>query len=60
MVARLLNMMGAYFAPEGLSAYGANQENPKGFWERRDVRTLNDRLLVRREGRLASPWRFRP
>ena len=44
-VARLLNTMGAYFAPEGLSAYGANQENPKGFWERRDVRTLNDQLL---------------
>lgn len=44
MVARLLNMMGAYFAPEGIST-GANQENPKGFWERRDVRTLNDMLL---------------
>jgi GT2 family glycosyltransferase len=44
MVARLLNMMGAYFAAEGIST-GANQENPKGFWERRDVRTLNDMLL---------------
>jgi hypothetical protein len=30
MVARLLNMMGAYFAPEGTSL-GANQEKPKGF-----------------------------
>ena len=44
MVARLLNMMGAYFAAEGIST-GANQENPKGFWERRDVRNLNDMLL---------------
>jgi GT2 family glycosyltransferase/glycosyltransferase involved in cell wall biosynthesis len=44
MVARLLNMMGAYFAAEGIST-GANQENPKGFWERRDVRILNDMLL---------------
>ena len=44
MVARSLNMMGAYFAAEGIST-GANQENPKGFWERRDVRTLNDMLL---------------
>jgi GT2 family glycosyltransferase/glycosyltransferase involved in cell wall biosynthesis len=44
MVARLLNMMGAYFAPEGTST-GANQENPKDFWERRDVRNLNDMLL---------------
>ncbi len=44
VVARLLNMMGAYFAPEGAST-GANAENPKGFWERRDVRDVNDRLL---------------
>ncbi len=44
MVARLLNMMGMYFAPEGVST-GANQENPKGFWERRDVRALNDMVL---------------
>jgi GT2 family glycosyltransferase len=44
IVARLLNMMGAYFAPEGVST-GASAENPKGFWERRDVRALNDMLL---------------
>jgi GT2 family glycosyltransferase/glycosyltransferase involved in cell wall biosynthesis len=44
MVARLLNTMGVYFAPEGVST-GANEENPKGFWERRDVRALNDQLL---------------
>src|ERR1043166_7296208 len=44
MLARLLNMIGLYFAPEGVST-GANQENPKGFWERRDVRQANDRLL---------------
>ncbi|QQS54593.1 MAG: glycosyltransferase [Candidatus Competibacteraceae bacterium] len=41
---RLLNLMGAYFGPEGIST-GANEENPKGFWERRDVRTLNDMIL---------------
>ncbi|MCF6355618.1 MAG: glycosyltransferase [Candidatus Polarisedimenticolaceae bacterium] len=44
VLARLLNMMGAYFGPEGIST-GANQENPKGFWERRDVRQLNDFVL---------------
>jgi len=44
VLARLLNMMGAYFGPEGIST-GANQENPKGFWERRDVRQLNDYVL---------------
>jgi spore maturation protein CgeB/GT2 family glycosyltransferase len=43
-VSRLLNMMGVYFAPEGFST-GANWENPKGFWERRDVRALNDMIL---------------
>jgi hypothetical protein len=43
-VARLLNMMGAYFGPEG-SSIGFNSENPKGFWERRDVREVCDALL---------------
>ena len=44
MVARLLNLMGAYFGPEGIST-GSGQENPKGFWERKDVRALNDQIL---------------
>lgn len=44
VLARVLNLMGAYFAPEGMST-GANRENPKGFWERRDVRELNDYVL---------------
>ena len=44
VLARLLNLMGAYFGPEGIST-GANKENPKGFWERRDVRDLNDAVL---------------
>lgn len=43
-VARLLNMMGVYFGPEG-SSTAPNVENPKGFWERKDVRSLNDHLL---------------
>jgi hypothetical protein len=45
MVARLLNLMGMYFGPEG-SGLPANRENPKGFWERGDVVALNDRLLA--------------
>ena len=44
MVARLLNMMGAYFAPEGVEM-PAHPENPKGFWERQDVNELCIRLL---------------
>ena len=43
-VARVLNLMGAYFGTEGIST-GVNEENEKGFWERRDVRDLNDTIL---------------
>lgn len=43
-VTRLLNMAGAYFGPEGI-ATDANEENPKGFWERRDLRRICDGLL---------------
>lgn len=45
VVARLLNLMGLYFGPEGVGL-PANIENPHGFWERRDVVALNDRLLA--------------
>ncbi len=44
MVARLLNMLGAYFGPEGMST-GMNEENQKGFWERKDFRAFNDSVL---------------
>ena len=42
--ARILNLLGCHFAPESL-AVGANDENPKGFWERLDVVELNDSML---------------
>ena len=45
-VARVLNLMGLYFGAEGAST-GRNPENPKGFWERRDVRDVNDEVLHR-------------
>lgn len=45
MVTRLLNMMGAYFAPEGMGI-SPRPDNPKGFWERRDVLAINDALLA--------------
>jgi hypothetical protein len=44
LVTRLINMMGAYFAI-GETALGANEENPKGFWERWDVIATNDAIL---------------
>ena len=43
-LARLLNLMGAYFGGENAGT-GRNVENRKGFWERRDVRLLNDTIL---------------
>ena len=52
-VTRLLNMAGAYFGPEG-SATAANEENPKGFWERQDVRRSVRRPLARRRVRLVA------
>ena len=43
-VARVLNLMGCYFGAEH-EGTRANEENPKGFWERQDVRRLNDAML---------------
>jgi hypothetical protein len=43
-VTRVLNMAGAYFGPEGISN-GADEGNPKGHWERVDVRAACDGLL---------------
>ena len=45
MVARLLNMMGFYFAREE-AEMPAHPSNPKGFWERKDVNELCIRLLA--------------
>lgn len=44
-VSRFLNMMGAYFGPEGCELK-AQRDNPKGFWERADVCALNDSILA--------------
>ena len=44
-VTRLINLMGGYFGPEAISL-GANIDNPKGFWERRDVFELDTAILA--------------
>jgi len=44
-VARLLNMMGAYFAPPE-QMMPPTDANPKGYWEREDVRWLNERIFT--------------
>lgn len=43
-ITNLLRNMGAYFGADSIST-GQNQENPKGFWERRDMRQITDKLL---------------
>lgn len=45
VITRYINMMGAYCYGEGQSL-GFAPDNPKGFWERRDVLRLNDALLA--------------
>ncbi|MFK8020919.1 MAG: glycosyltransferase [Pseudomonadales bacterium] len=44
VTAMLLNELGVYFG-SGLDFINANVENPRGFWERKDVRRLNDYVL---------------
>ena len=57
MVARLLNMMGAIFAPEGVST-GANQENPKGLLGTQRCARFERYGASLGWGRLASVERF--
>jgi len=45
IVARLLNMMGAHFAMEN-TAMPPTLANPKGYWEREDIRGLHDRVMA--------------
>ena len=39
-----LHLMGAYFGPEG-AGLEPNEENPMGYWERRDFHALCNRLM---------------
>jgi len=44
VVAGLLNLMGAYFAPDEV-ALPPDMTNPKGYWERKDVIIANKKLM---------------
>lgn len=57
--ARVLNLLGCHFGPDSL-AVGANEENPRGFWERLDVVNLNDSLLKDAGAEWHSPLLFDP
>ena len=60
LMTRLINMMGAYFDAGG-SSIGFNDENPKGFWERRDVIAANDAILAEQQcsWESLSGWKMR-
>jgi len=47
----LLDLAGVYFGRDD-EFISTNEENPKGFWERKDVRRLNDEILYS----LGSDW----
>lgn len=59
LLTRLLNLCGAYFGPDSMHT-GHNEENPKGFWERKDVRALNDLVLKAQQADWDRPVRFDP
>lgn len=56
-VARLLNLMGAYFGPEG-KAMPPDEANPKGYWERQDVWRIHERVLRSQQANWQNLARF--
>lgn len=58
LATRLIHMMGAYLGPDNL--FGANQDNPTGYWERRDVVECNAALLRHHRTNcsqlIVTPW----
>jgi GT2 family glycosyltransferase len=49
MISGLLELMGCFFADEPLKMSPAT-DNPKGFWERNDIKELNDYILASAKG----------
>jgi len=47
LTTRLINMMGAYFGPEGI-AVDTRPDNPKGYWERKDILRINQAIIAHR------------
>ena len=58
-VTRIVSLMGAFLGDENASI-GANEENPKGFWERRDVIDINEALLSQTGASWDAPQNFDP
>lgn len=58
-VTGLLVKMGAYFGPPGC-ALPTSFDNPRGFWERLDVMTVNDELLASSGANWMTPQLYEP
>ena len=59
LVTRLINLMGAYFGDES-DAIDTAEDNPKGFWERKDVVAVNDEVLALAGGAAIAPPLLEP
>ncbi len=57
MVSRLLNLMGFYYSDEKNTVL-PSRNNPKGYWERRDVMELNDLILLNHKTSWDRPFQF--
>ena len=58
-VARLVNLLGVYLGPEE-NLVKPGFDNPKGFWEHRELTDLNEKILNKLGGDHLRPPRFLP
>lgn len=55
LVARAANLLGVYLGPDSKLMRFAERNNPKGFWEHRELSGLNDEILARLGGSWHQP-----
>jgi len=58
MVSRILNLMGCYYSPKDQVILPA-EDNPKGFWERKDVMDLNNKILHDHQATWDNPYKLK-
>jgi hypothetical protein len=58
MVSRILNLMGCYYSSED-QVMLPTEVNPKGFWERKDVMNLNDKILNDHHATWDDPYKLK-
>ena len=58
MVSRILNLMGCYYSSEDQVMLPA-EDNPKGFWERKDVMDLNNKILHDHQATWNDPYKLK-